>query len=238
MAYKNQNFMTNKKIKAAVDKNQKNYVDPEIDEEQNNNQQNENQGNQNDNENQGNQNDNENQSNQNDNENDNTEQNQVTNVMKIIVSTEEDFLTISSDDPFVFTGDNLSVDWGDGSEIATYTGGTFSHTYDTIGDYEINIVGNITEINDSALQFSKEVIIPPSVTSMGNYLFSWITNKVTFESAIPPTFSEDTFYVDAEYGFTIRVPTNSLTSYANATGFPKESQSNYALYTIEEYTPQ
>lgn len=29
MAYKNQNYMTNKKIKAAVDKNQKGYVDPE-----------------------------------------------------------------------------------------------------------------------------------------------------------------------------------------------------------------
>lgn len=29
MAYKNQNYMTNKKIKAAVDKNQKGYVDPD-----------------------------------------------------------------------------------------------------------------------------------------------------------------------------------------------------------------
>ena len=34
MAYKNQNYMTNRKIKAEVDKNQKNYVPPEIEEEE------------------------------------------------------------------------------------------------------------------------------------------------------------------------------------------------------------
>lgn len=33
MAYRNQNYMTNKKIKAEVDKNQKNYVAPEVEEE-------------------------------------------------------------------------------------------------------------------------------------------------------------------------------------------------------------
>ena len=34
MAYRNQNYMTNKKIKAAVDKNQKGYIDPDAEQQE------------------------------------------------------------------------------------------------------------------------------------------------------------------------------------------------------------
>ena len=68
MAYRNQNYMTNRKIKELVDKNQKGYVDPNQQQDNNQQQQNDNQQQQNDNQQQ----QNDNQQQQNDNQEQNT----------------------------------------------------------------------------------------------------------------------------------------------------------------------
>ena len=148
-------------------------------------------------------------------------------------------LTVSFDSPIVFTGDNVTVDWGDNTTPVTYTSGTLSHTYANDGEYMITITGDITEINDYAFQTISEIVIPSSITNIGSYVFgNGAIEKVTFEGTTPPTLGSSSLNVDAEYGFTIRVPTGSLSAYQQSEYFPNVEWVNYELYTIEEYTPQ
>ena len=162
--------------------------------------------------------------------------------LKLTIDTDKAYLeelTVSFDSPIVFTGDNVTVNWGDSTTPTIYTSGTLSHTYDTGGEYEITITGNVTGINDYAFQMISEIVIPSSITNIGSYVFgNEIIEVVTFEGTTPPTLGSGSLNVDAEYGFTIRVPTGSLTTYQQSEHFPNVEWGNYELYTIEEYTPQ
>lgn len=76
-------------------------------------------------------------------------------------------------------GTNIQVDWGDGSQIETFTDGTgnATHTY-TNNDahdykYEIVVTGNITGLGDNAFHsgYYTEVNLPEGITTIGDACF-------------------------------------------------------------------
>lgn len=75
--------------------------------------------------------------------------------------------------PFGFTGE-LTIDWGDGN-TETYTSGRLLHSYSSEETYIIRISGNIHTLNQNCfkqeLEGLKKIIIPTTVTSIGEYAF-------------------------------------------------------------------
>ena len=137
-------------------------------------------------------------------------------------------------EPFTFTGDNLSINWGDGTS-ETYTTDPIGHTYSNSGTYTITISGEITGINDYAFYASNMngVIIPSSITTIGESVFSecdYLTS-ITFKSSTPPTIVSGDAFPNND-NVVIRVPTGSLSAYQNAENYPN---SGYSNYTYVEY---
>lgn len=93
------------------------------------------------------------------------------------IATDDNGKTFSTFDqqpnPFVYDGDSLLVDWGDGT-TTTYTSGVLSHTYSTNGTYTITITGDITSLKKNCFALCNTVtsiVIPNSVTSLGEACF-------------------------------------------------------------------
>lgn len=83
--------------------------------------------------------------------------------------------------PFAFDGDGLSVDFGDGS-VEWYTGGRLIHTYAIKGQYDIKMVGPITQLNDYCFAYYsglKSITIPNTVTTIGYKAFEQSLNLST-----------------------------------------------------------
>lgn len=147
-----------------------------------------------------------------------------------------DNITTSDDDhPITFTGDSLSIDWGDGSQVETYTDGSLSHDYEEIGTYTITITGNITGFSTYA--FSERwgmtsITIPNTITSLSGSEFSGVDTltSIKFTSLTPPTLENE--FIQISNLETIYVPTGSLSAYQNATNYPKSG------VTYVEYTPE
>lgn len=75
--------------------------------------------------------------------------------------------------PLTYTGD-IVINWGDG-EVETYNGGNLTHEYVETGEYEIQIIGEITQINDYAffqLNRTYDIILPNGITSIGRLAFA------------------------------------------------------------------
>ena len=83
--------------------------------------------------------------------------------------------------PFAFDGDGLSVDFGD-DNVEWYAGGRLIHTYAIKGQYDIKMVGAITQLNDYCFAYLsglKSITIPDTVTTIGYKAFEQSLNLST-----------------------------------------------------------
>lgn len=76
-----------------------------------------------------------------------------------------------SSDPFV--GEDILIDWGDGTVTEYTTGDAFEHTYATNTEHTITIK-NVTEINPNTFEGINitEIFVSPNVVSLGNGCFA------------------------------------------------------------------
>ena len=164
-------------------------------------------------------------------------------IIKIKILEDSTQINIS----FNVDGDNLAIDWDDNSNIETYISNEYNtHTYD-IGDYIIKIYG-ITNIRDTAripnfnkpviveeiivpetvksigalflyqVNYIKNVVLPYSLESIGNYFGRGATiEKVYFNGIIPPTVQSSTFN---NIQYKLIVP--DISTYMNKGNFPRE----------------
>ena len=108
-----------------------------------------------------------------------------------------DFATYVSN-PFKFTGEGLIVSFGDNTR-EFYSSGKLSHDYASGGDYTVNIVGNITKLNDMCFRDCTSLTsieIPSSVTSIGRVCFTRCTSltSITIPDSVTTMLEYCFFY--------------------------------------------
>lgn len=91
----------------------------------------------------------------------------------MILNMGGDSISTFSSTPFVFNGDFLGINWGDNT-FEQYTMGKLNHDYSSIEYYTINIIGEITSLQQKCFQECERlvsVVIPDGVTSLGDSCF-------------------------------------------------------------------
>lgn len=66
------------------------------------------------------------------------------------------------------TGEDIIIDWGDGTQITDYDGSSVSKIYDNLGQYTITISGNVTSIHQFCFSSASitSVILSDTITSI------------------------------------------------------------------------